>query len=256
MTTTTERMAIDIPYPESSDATLQLRLGPCRLRVTATDGPSWIAGTYDDPTGSLPVQVHTGPITTISQRVELSSFGALDLPRLEIAISRRRPFALDIQAGASDTAFDLGGLPISRLSVKTGAGTFEIDFSEPNPGAMSLLELGAGAGALTARNVANANFSAFRLASGVAACMIDFGGTLRRDASARIDAGVGSVDLFIPASTAATVVAKAFASAKRATGAFTVRGEAYYTPAAIAAQQPRLEIEVSLALGALNLATT
>lgn len=256
MTTTTSASAIEIPYPESTDLTLQLRLGPCRLHFTPSDGPAWISGTYDDPTTSLPIQIRTGPVTTISQRMDLSSFGGLEMPRLDLAIGRARPFALDIQAGASETTFDLGGLPISRLSLKTGAGKFEVDFSEPNPGAMTVMELGAGAGSLTARNLANANFSAMRVSGGVSACLLDFSGTLRRDASGRIDAGVGSVDLIIPATTAATIVTKSFASARRATAAFTVRGEAYYTPAAVAGTGPRLELEVSLALGALNLATT
>lgn len=256
MTTTIGQTTIDIPYPETKDLVLQLRLGPCRVRLVPTDGPAWIGGTYDDRSGTLPLRVSTGPLTTIAQRMDLATFSGIDLPRLELGISRARPFALDIQAGASETSFDLGGMPISRLAIKAGAGKFEIDFSAPNPAALSLIDLGAGAGALTVRNLANANFGALRLGCGVAACLLDFGGELRRDATARIDGRLGSVDVFIPAATAATVVAKSFATTRRATGAFTVHGDRYDTPAAVSGKRPLLEIDVSLALGTLNLATT
>src|SRR5512132_1946141 len=70
--TATAEQQIDIAYPEAGELTLVLRTGPCRVRFTVSDGPSWIAGSYTDPTGVLPLQVVQGPITTIAQSFDLT----------------------------------------------------------------------------------------------------------------------------------------------------------------------------------------
>lgn len=247
---------IEIPYPDATDLSLLLRTGPCRLHFAPSDGPAWISGTYEDQTGALPIEVRPGAPTSITQRFDPSSFGDIVLPRLDLAIARTRAFALEIQAGASETAVDLGGLPLSRLVMKTGAGKFDIAFSTPNPTTMALIDLGAGAGAFNAKRLANANFVALRYGGGVSSCSLDFSGELLRDATVRIDAGLGSVDLIVPATTAARVRTKAFASTRRATGGFTAQGDVYSTTPALQGARPLLDIDVSLAFGALNLTTT
>ncbi len=50
-----------------------------------------------------------------------------------------------VQFGASESTFDLGGLPITRLVIKKGAGKVDFDFSAPNPQLMGLLKLEVGA---------------------------------------------------------------------------------------------------------------
>ena len=255
-TLTSDVLNIDVPFPTTADLSLQIRLGPCRVRFTPTDGPSFITGTYTDQTRTLPLEVQTqGGVVTISQRFTPISFGTVDVPRLELGISRARPFALDIQAGASDNSFDLGGLPITRLTLKAGAARFETDFSLPNPTAMTLLELGMGAGSFVARHLANANFGELRLGGGMSASTLDFSGTLQRDAHGRIDAGLASVDITVPASTSARFTAKAFAAGKSVVG-LTARGDAYYTAPALEGKHPLLELEVSMAFGNLTISAT
>lgn len=250
MTITTTRKKIEVAYPDDPEPLLQLRLGPCRMRFSPSDGPMWIDGTYDDPTGSLPIDVRAGAVTTMAQSFDLPRWTSFELPLLDLAIGRDRPFALEINAGASETAFDLGGLPIARLLIKAGAGRFDVDFSAPNPVSMSLIDLGAGAGAFTAKRLANANFSSLRLGGGVAACTLDFAGELRRDASAHVDAGFGSIDISVPIQTPAVVRTKAFAAAKRAAG-LVEKGDGYYTPPGLEGKRPLLSIEVSVAFGSL-----
>ena len=254
MNATPTRTKIEIPYPDAPSPTLLLRVGPCHMRFAPSDGPMWIAGTYDDPTGALPLEVRAGPVTTLSQRFDLPAWTGTRLPRLDLAIARTHPFMLEINAGASESAFDLGGLPLARLVIKTGAGRFEVDFSQTNPVAMSLMDLGTGAGAFGAKHLANANFSTLRLGGGVSAVTLDFAGELRRDASVRIDAGLGSVDIIVPPVTAAEVRTRAFAASKRATG-FTEKGDAFYTAPALEGKRPLLTIDVSVAFGSLALTT-
>lgn len=255
MAPTATKTKIEIPYPDALEPMLQLRLGPCRIRFAPSDGPMWIAGSYEDATGALSIEVRPGPVTTIAQRFDLPTWTSFELPVLDLSVGRARPFALEINAGASETAFDLGGLPLARLVIKAGAGRFDVDFSEANPVLMSLIDLGAGAGAFSARHLANANFATLHLGGGIAACTLDFAGDLKGDAGARIDAGFGSIDVSVPAATSAVVRTKAFAAAKHATG-FTQKGDAYYTLPAVEGKRPLLSIDVSMAFGSLALKTT
>lgn len=255
MTPTATLTRIDVAYPDAAEPVLLVRLGPCRVRFTPFDGPGWIAGTYEDPTGALPIEVRAGAVTTIAQTFDLPARTSFELPLLDLAIGQMRPFALEINAGASETAFDLGGLPLSRLVIKAGAGKFDVDFSQANPTPMSFMDIGAGAGAFSAKRLVNANFAAMRLGGGVAACALDFGGELGHDASARIDAGFGSIEITVPAATPAVVRPKAFAASKRSVG-FTERGDAYYTLPAVEGKRPLLSIEVSMAFGSLAVTTT
>ena len=256
MTTLSDVLNIDVPFPTTADLSLQIRLGPCRVRFTPTGGPSFIAGTYSDQTRTLPLEVQTQDgVVTISQRFAPMSFSTVDVPQLELGISRARPFALDIQAGASDNSFDLGGLPITRLTLKAGAARFETDFSLPNPTPMTLLELGMGAGSFVARHLANANFGELRLGGGMSASTLDFSGTLQRDAHGRIDGGLATVDIVVPSSTSARFTAKAFAAGKSVVG-LTAKGDAYYTAPALEGKHPLLELEVSMAFGNLTISAT
>lgn len=256
MTQTLARQQIHVPYPETASLALILRTGPCRVTLSPSDGSTWITGTYDDPTGALPLQISLGSPTVIAQGFSPELIGAPALPTLDLHIAVARPFSLDLSAGASENTFDLGGLPLSALVVKAGAGRFDIDFSAPNPTPMSQIDLGTGAGSLSAKHLANANFTTMRFGGGVAACTLDFGGALSRDARVRVDAGLGSVDLLIPASTAARVNTKAFAASCQVAGAFTRQGETYSTQPALQGVRPILEIDVSVAFGALKLAAT
>jgi hypothetical protein len=256
-TTTGDTMRIELPFPPTAVPTLQLRIGPCHLRFTPSEGPAWISGTYSDPTQMLPVDVRSeGAVATIAQRIDLRTLGEIQLPRLDLAISRERPLALDIQAGASDSTFDLGGLPLARLVMKAGAGRFDVDFSTPNPTAMAHMGLELGAGAFFARHLANANFAELRVGGGISACTLDFAGELRGDANARVDAGFASLDVFVPAATSARVLVKSFATGSQVGSGFTRKGDAYYTEPAVTGMHPLLTIDISMAFGTLGLRTS
>ena len=83
-----------------------------------------------------------------------------------------------VETGASELEMDLGGVPVSSLLVRQGAGKFELGFSAPNPHQMELLEISSGAAGIELENLANANFSEMRLSGGTAGYELAFGGTL------------------------------------------------------------------------------
>jgi hypothetical protein len=257
-TTSTTAIPVRVPYPDAAEPRLRHRLGPGVLHVVPSDEPDWITGSYDDRGTGLPLTAEIdGDTATLSQGFSFrSTASVLGLPQLELAISVRRPFALTMEAGASESGFDLGGLPITAFELKAGAGKYDVDFSRPNPVSMRSMELGGGAGAFAARHLANASFGTLHVGTGVAGCILDFSGTLLHDASARIDTGLGSVELVIPATTAARVHAKTFAAGTDAIGGFTRKSDGYYTAPALEGRRPLLVIEASVAFGQLTLRAT
>src|SRR5215208_1349004 len=115
-------MPINVDYPASDDLHLRIALGACRFKASPGEGEAWITGTCDDPTGKRPPRiVEEGGTVRITEgepsweRIP-AVFGGV--PRYELAIGRGRSFALTIETGASEFEVDLGGVPITTLSVR------------------------------------------------------------------------------------------------------------------------------------------
>ncbi|MDX1385239.1 MAG: hypothetical protein R3190_16415, partial [Thermoanaerobaculia bacterium] len=65
--------------------------------------------------------------------------------RLELGLGTRTPTALAITVGAAESELDLGGVPLTRLTLHTGASETRLRFEEPNPVRMERMELRVGA---------------------------------------------------------------------------------------------------------------
>ena len=252
--------AIDVAYPVSDDLHLRIALGACRLEARPGEGDAWITGVCHDPTGKrAPRIIEEGGMVRITEaepsweRIP-AVFGGV--PRYELAIGKERPFALTIETGASEFEMDLGGVPISTLMVRQGAGRFELGFSVPNPHPMELLEVSSGAAGIELEDLANANFSEMRLSGGAAGYELDFGGTLSRAAEAKIEAGLSGVEIEIPASTAAKIVAETTLGSVDVGDGFTKREGAFWTEAGAAGDEPLLTIRAGVRLGSLQLRAT
>ena len=185
---------IQVAYPSVGNPHLRIALGACRFTAGPGEGDEWVAGTYSDPTDRRPLRIiEEGPRVTITEaepsfeRIP-AVFGGV--PRYDVEFGKGRPFALTIETGASDFDLDLGGIPLSRLIVKQGAGKFELSFPSPNPEPMELLEISSGAAAIELENLANANLSEMRLSGGAASYELDFGGVLSREAKVSIETGI------------------------------------------------------------------
>ena len=247
--------AINIPYPEAADLHLRIGVGACRLRIAPGDGDAWVTGSYDDPSGSLPYRVsQDAGIVRISQERNWSDifnlFGTR-VPRFDLKLGKARSYMLTVETGASESLLDLGGLPVSRLEIKTGAGKMEINFSTPNPETMSLLNMSAGATSIEFRNLGNANFSEMFVEGGAASYRFDFDGKLQRNAHVRISTGVSSVELRVPASTAAKITPESMLGGVDVGDGYTKREGAFWTEAAVRGESPVLAIRTNVALGSL-----
>jgi hypothetical protein len=128
---------INIAYPAAQDLHLRIALGACRFKAKPDEGDVWVAGTYHDPTDRRsPRILEEGQSVTITEMEPSfeqipSVFGGV--PRYELGFGKERAFAMTIETGASEFDLDLGGVPLSRLMVRQGAGKFELVFRCPTP---------------------------------------------------------------------------------------------------------------------------
>jgi hypothetical protein len=251
---------INVDYPASDELHLRLALGACRLEARPGEGEAWITGTCHDPTGKRAPRIldEEGNIRITESEPSWERIPAVfgGVPRYELEFGGRRPFALTIETGASDFEMDLGGVPLSGLLVRQGAGRFELDFSAPNPEPMQLLEVSSGAAGIELENLANANFSEMRLSGGAAGYELDFGGTLSRGAQATVEAGLSGVEIKIPPSTAAKIVAETTLGSVDVGDGFTKREGAFWTEAGAAGNEPLLTVRAGVRLGSLQLRAT
>jgi hypothetical protein len=249
---------INAAFPEAADKQLRLSLGACKLRAAAGDGEAFVSGTYDPGDTGVPVQVEQdgGTVRLKQDYKSFYPFGWFSTPpKFDLTLGKAQPYALMIEMGASDNAFELGGLPLTRLNIKQGAGKSEMNFAAPNPQPLSLINVESGAMSLEMSNLANANFAEMKVDGGAAGYKFDFGGTLQRDAHVKITTGMSGVELIIPASTAAKVVAETVMGGLNLGDGFTKKDGAYWTEAAIRGETPVLSIEANISLGGLTIKT-
>jgi hypothetical protein len=164
-----------------------------------------------------------------------------------------QPYALTIQAAAIQSDAELGGLPITRLAVTQRAGQSRLNFSVANPQSAELLQLNAEGATVEAGNLANANAAAISLKGDAASYRVDFGGALQRSTHVEISTRASSVELIVPASTAARISSASLLSDLEVSDGFSQQEGAFWTPAAAAADRPLLTIDASVEVGQLKL---
>ena len=253
---------IDIGFPDAPDLHLRIATGACKVRVapagSGDDPQRWVTGTYRDPSGLRPTKV-TVEGSTASITPDRPSLGwelVSKVPEYDLALGTAKPSRLSLDLGASDNDVELGGLPLRRAEIRLGAGRLLLRFSAPNPEAMTLLSLSLGAGSVEVTGLANADAAEMVVDGGAAAFKLRFDGQLRRGGHVKVSAGMSSVELAVPATTAAKIAASEAVMSSVQTDPDIVRAEgAYWTPAARQGGTPLLTIDASVSLGALQLRT-
>jgi hypothetical protein len=201
-----------VAYPTAEDLRLRIALGACRFEAKSSDSEAWVTGACHDPTDQRSPRVveEEGSLTITETEPSFEQIPAVfgGVPRYELELGKEHPFALTIETRASEFDLDLGGVPLRSMTVRQGAGRFAVNFSAPNPEPIGLLEVSSGAAAIELENLANANFSEMRLSGGAAGYELDFGGTLSRGAEVEVETGLSGVDISVPATTPAKIVAE------------------------------------------------
>lgn len=250
---------IEVPYPAAGPLRLALAVGACRLAVRPGNAQPWVAGSYADPSGALPHRlVAEGGAVRLTQAARVAGvLGLLEgVPAFDLRLGTGQPFDLSVETGASESSLELGGVPLTGLVLRHGAGKLACRFSAPNPAEMARLEVEAGAVALEMTGLCNANLAEMRLQGGAASCLLDLGGELRRDGRVRISTGVTAVTLRVPAGTAVKIFADSVLGGVDVGDGFTKKEGAFWTEAAVAGRRPVLLVEARVTLGALEIRTT
>jgi hypothetical protein len=115
------------------------------------------------------------------------------------------PMELTIDAGAYEGNMELGGLALKSLTMKDGAASVNLSFSEPNLIEMSELSYSTGASEVKLNSLGNANFSKFDFDGGAGSYTLDFSGELQRDASVKVNTGLSDLTIIIPEGVDATL---------------------------------------------------
>ncbi len=249
---------IDLPFPGGDSLELRLALAPCRVRIRPGTSGAWAAGSYEDVTGVLPIQVteEAGRARIAQAPTARSLPSSARPPSLDLALGTARPYQLVIDGGANETIADVGGLPLTGFVVHYGAGRADFDFSAPNPSELASVEISSGGVAMGLRNLANANAATMLVAGGAGHYRLDFGGTLRRRALGRLNTGVASIELLLPATTPARVRTESVLGAMDVGDGFVTREGAYWNDAAAAGGAPVIRVAVNSVLGAVSVRST
>lgn len=248
---------IQVPFPDAGDRRLRFSIGPAKLRLVPGDGADWVSGTYSDPSGKMPCRISTeGGTVRISQDNRWRGI-MRQTPVFDLQLGKTHPYALMIESGATDSGdCDLGGLPLTLLDVKHGAGDFGVTFSSLNPTAMERIHVVGGAAEIAAKNLANANAAEIAIEGGAASITLDFGGDLQRDTRVKINAGMASIEIRVPGETAAKIVPHSTLGSVDTGDGFMTREGGYWTSGAVMGGTPILSIDATIALGSLKLRST
>jgi len=161
------------------------------------------------------------------------------------------PMSLNIQAGAYNGNFELGGLSLEELTISEGGSDLKCKFSEPNLVEMSSFTFYTGGSSLELKGLANANFAQMYFNAGAGDYTLSFDGNLQRDVAVMIDAGVGTVNLIIPEDVNTKLAFEGGLTTINIDGAWSQNGNNY----TISGNGPGLTIMVKMGAGTLNLKT-
>ena len=118
---------------------------------------------------------------------------------MELKLGSGHPIDLKLSAGAAASELELGGVPVSRLELRTAASETELSFEAPNPVRMAELVIRTGAAEVRTEGLGNARFETFDLKGGVGDVLLDFTGDWVGDASGTVTMGLGSLRVKLPA---------------------------------------------------------
>jgi hypothetical protein len=118
--------------------------------------------------------------------------------KLTVRLTDQMPISLDVELGAGRGDIDLSDLQVSDLKISTGASSVDVRCDKPNEITADNVGIESGVSTFTATNLCNTNFKKLKFSGGVGSYRLDFGGNLRHDASAKIEVGLGSVNVSVP----------------------------------------------------------
>jgi hypothetical protein len=199
------QQSVQVPLGQASAAVLDIAFGAGEFRLAPGTGEGFLQADFTYNVDELEPVVredHQG------DRLEVDlSLNAAGLPlnlgdetrnEWDVRVSQEVPIALDLDLGAAEGRVDLGGLRLTDVHLRTGAADVEVDWSEPNPESLEVLDVEAGAASLRMRRLGNAQFEWMRFTGGAGNFDLDFSGDWQEPAEIDIDASLSNLTLTVP----------------------------------------------------------
>jgi hypothetical protein len=253
-TVPTQTLTISEPAPDGgSSAAVQVSMGAGTLNI-GPGAPGLVAGTVQYNVAEWkPVVTRAGGTVTIERgqpknNVGLPESGSTIVNDWALQLGRA-PLALTVNAGAYQGTLNLGGVPLTSLTVHDGASNAKVTFDTPNPQTMSALTYDTGASTVTLTGLANANTPSMAFTGGAGDYQLDFSGQLQHDVAVTVKAGVSTVRLVVPAGVSARVNVAGGLSNVNTDGAWTHAGSSYTQTGS----GPTVTINVDMGVGSLKL---
>jgi hypothetical protein len=191
---------VDIPYPEGEPAHLNLQIPAGKVRLEPGAGDSICSGKVTYNVAELkPTYAVKGRTVRIRQQYKF----LIPLPgklvnKWDFLLGTANPYSLEVEVGASEARLDFGGLPLTVLAVKSGAGDLQVDFSAANPTVMAQGKIAAGAGRTQIKGLLNANAESFKIEAGVGQMIVHFTGEEPSTGGQfKISGGMGEIELVL-----------------------------------------------------------
>jgi hypothetical protein len=246
---------INIPAPVAEQIDLVLSFGAGKFELEDGAGDILVSGT-----ASYNVDDFKPEVIVDGNEVRLES-GDLEIqgiPNIDDKIENEwdlelgdQLMNLEINAGAYQGNFDLGGLSLNSLKVSDGAADVRLKFSRPNLVQMESLRYQTGASNVRLTGLANANFDSMVFRSGAGNYVLDFSGELQRDAEVAIESGISQVSIIVPEGMSARVIFKGGLTNVETKGEWQKSGSDYI----LNGSGPTLTITVDMGAGNLVLET-
>jgi hypothetical protein len=257
---------LEIPYPEGDSARLEVVVRSAgRVNVSGGASEKFVEGTveYDDSELAPVVRVQGDRVRIVQEERFVVRVRSNPVNRWDLNLGDDKPFSMDVKCGVSMGDWDLGGLPLTNLTLQAGVSNNSVGFDSPNPEALRLLKLSAGAGDLDISGLLNANFDRMKVEGGVGEVRLGFTGkSLDRDTNVDISGGVGSFRITVDETVPTRISVGGLASVSAHGGFLQTQnkgfplGGIYTNNAYETSNGPSLRLDIKMGVGSVSIDTT
>lgn len=235
----------------SGQVGLDLRFGAADFRLKSADIEALVEGDVEYSHDQLRPIVETGgSYVRILQDAAGLLFPPYRATEWDLKLSTRYPMDLAIAAGAFRGEFDLSGVPLRRLRLKTGAAKGRVLFNRENPEDLRDLVVSTGASTFEMDGLLKANFQNLYFEGGAGSYRLNFSGALRRTVHADVRAGLSSIIIELPRQIPARIREGGVMSSAAGGG---LAGNREYTNKTFSEGEPYLELTARIGLGSLEI---